>query len=96
MKAPVAATITLHMDGPNDEPLEIDVDADLTCVCGHKQRKRCQIFKAVDVESVLCDACGATFDVAITTVISFAASVNQTSEGVLEPGDGPAWSNGCE
>jgi hypothetical protein len=77
------AAACLHIDGPEDEPIELDVDVSVTCPCGHTAHKRAQLYKERDVESVMCNACGAEFDVSIVVGITFTAAARQTSADIL-------------
>lgn len=82
------ASVALHMDGPDDEPLEIDIDVRVACPCGNAETKRCQAYALRDTETVMCMACGATFDVTFAARVAFAVeSVRQASSSVLDQRD---------
>lgn len=82
MRAPTCS-VSLHKVGDDDEPVEIDVDVELTCSCGGATSERQQLYKEHDSFLLMCSACGATFEVLVRAVISFVVEVEPRSKAVV-------------
>lgn len=80
----VLATVALHKEGAQDEPLGIDVDVTVTCHCGMASMSRREIYKEQDWVPMMCNACGATYRVDVSTVLVFIATPVKEAASVLE------------
>lgn len=76
---PARAVVKLHKDHEKDEPLDVDVDASVTCECGHTSKERGNIYLESDTLHVMCAASGAEYVVAVTTVLAFTATLVRES-----------------
>lgn len=81
--AKASCTVNLHKVGDDDEPVELDVDAELTCSCASSTAERQQLYKEHDSFLLTCSACGATFEVLIRAVISFVVEVEPLSKAIV-------------
>ncbi len=77
--------MSLHIDGPDDEP--VDIDADLTQICSecnHQFSERLRVYKESDWWPTMCPACGAEFRITIKTTVTFEATVDSHKPPIVE------------
>lgn len=82
-KKAATAHVGLHKENEQDEPLEVDLDVQLTCDCGATTTARTEICKESDWVPMMCAACAATYRVTVQTALSFTATAVKESPSVL-------------